>query len=69
LSTIIGVIKSGSMGWEGHIASMGDVPNVYKILVGKPEENILLGRPRRRWEDSIGMDHTEIGWKVWIGCI
>jgi hypothetical protein len=21
-----------------------------------------LGRPRRRWEDNIRMDHREIGW-------
>jgi hypothetical protein len=25
---------------------------VYKVLVGKPEGNRPLGRPRRRWEDD-----------------
>jgi hypothetical protein len=30
---------------------------VYKVLVGKRP----LGRPRRRWEDGIRMDLTEIG--------
>jgi hypothetical protein len=31
---------------------MGKMINVYKILVGKPEVNIPLWRPRRRWEDN-----------------
>jgi hypothetical protein len=30
---------------------MGDMRNVYNILVGKPEGKKLLGRPGRRWED------------------
>jgi hypothetical protein len=30
--------------------------------VGKPEGKRPLGRPRRRWEDSIKMDHREIEW-------
>jgi hypothetical protein len=32
------------------------------ILVGKPEGKRPLGRPRRRWVDSIKMDLREIGW-------
>jgi hypothetical protein len=36
--------------------------NVYRVLVGKPEEKRQLGRPRRRWEDGIRMDLREIGW-------
>jgi hypothetical protein len=32
---------------------------VYRILVGKPEGKIPLGRPRRRWEDNIKMDLQE----------
>jgi hypothetical protein len=35
--------------------------------VGKLEGNRPLGRPRRRWEDEIGMDLREIGWGVCIG--
>jgi hypothetical protein len=34
---------------------------VYKVLVGKPEGKIPLGRPRRRWEDGVRMDLREIG--------
>jgi hypothetical protein len=40
---------------------MGEERNVYKILVGKPEGKISLGRRRRRWENGIRMDLTEIG--------
>jgi hypothetical protein len=35
--------------------------NAYKILVGKPEGKIPLGRPRRRWVDNIKMDLRESG--------
>jgi hypothetical protein len=41
---------------------MGEKRNVYRILVGKPEGNRPLGRPRRRWVDNIKMDLREIGW-------
>jgi hypothetical protein len=34
---------------------------VYKVLVGKPEGKIPIGRPRRRWEDGNRMDLGEIG--------
>jgi hypothetical protein len=34
---------------------------VYRVLVGKPEGKIPLGRPRRRWEDNIRMDLQEVG--------
>jgi hypothetical protein len=40
---------------------------VYRVLVGKAEGKIPLGRPRRRWEDEIRMDLREIGLGVWIG--
>ena len=32
-----------------------------KILTGNPTGKILLGRPRRRWENIIRMDLEEIG--------
>jgi hypothetical protein len=37
--------------------------NAHKIVVGKPEENTPLGRPRQRWEDNIRTDLREIGWE------
>jgi len=38
---------------------MGEMRNVFKILVGKPEGKRPLGR-RRRWVDNIRMDIREI---------
>jgi hypothetical protein len=40
---------------------MGEMRNVYKISVTKPEEKRSLGRPRCRWEDNIKMDLREAG--------
>jgi hypothetical protein len=40
---------------------MGEERGVHRVLVGKPEEKMSLGRPRRRWEDNIKMDLQEIG--------
>jgi hypothetical protein len=50
------------MRWTGHVASVGEERNVYRVLMGKPEGRRPLGRPRRRWEDGIRMDLREIGW-------
>jgi hypothetical protein len=35
--------------------------NANNICVGKPEGKRPLGRPKRKWEDNIRMDFTEIG--------
>jgi hypothetical protein len=56
---IIKVIKSRRMGWVGHVACMGEMRNIYKILIGEPEGNRLLRRPGYRWEDNIRMDLKE----------
>jgi len=40
---------------------MGERRGVFRALVGKPEGNRSLGRPRRRWEDNIKMDLEEEG--------
>jgi hypothetical protein len=40
---------------------MGERRGVYRVLVGKPERNRPLRRPRRRWEDDIKMDLQEMG--------
>jgi hypothetical protein len=53
---IVRVTKSRRMRWAGHVARMGDRINVYRVLVGKPEGERPLGRPRRRWNDNIKMD-------------
>ena len=62
------VIKSRKMRWAGHVASMGERRDLYRILVGKPEGKRSLGRHRRRWEDNIMMDLQEVGCEImdWI---
>jgi hypothetical protein len=47
------------------VARNGEERNVYRVLMGKPEEKRPLGRPRRRWENGIRMYLREIGW----GCV
>jgi hypothetical protein len=42
---------------------MGEMKNMYEILVGKPEGRKQLGRLRRRWEDNTRTDPREIGWE------
>jgi len=42
------VIKSRRIRWAGHVASMGEEREVYRVLVGKPEE-------RDHWGD-LGVD-------------
>jgi hypothetical protein len=39
----------------------GEERGVHRVLVGKTEGEIPLGRPRRRWEDTIKMDLQEVG--------
>jgi hypothetical protein len=53
---IIKVIKSRMVGWAGHITGMGEMRNVYNILVGKYEGKKQLRRLRRQWEYNIRMD-------------
>ena len=49
------------MRWAGHVARMGEGRDVYRVLVGKPEGNKPMGRPRHRWDDNIKMDLQEVG--------
>jgi hypothetical protein len=63
LPNIVRVVKSRRMRWAGHVARMGEGRGVHRVLVGKPDGNRPLGRPRRRWEDNIKMDLQEV-WGV-----
>jgi len=42
---------------------------VYRVLVGKPEGKIPMGRPRCKWVTNIRMDLQEVGcvYMDWIG--
>jgi hypothetical protein len=39
---------------------MGERRGVFWALVGKPEGERALGRPRHRWEDNIMVDLQEV---------
>jgi hypothetical protein len=67
--SIIRIIKSRRIRWEGHVARMGEKRNVYRLMVGKLKIKRPLGRPRHRWIDNIKMDLLEVGVGVvdWIG--
>ena len=42
-------------------STYGKRRDVYRVLVGKPEEKSPVGRLRHRWEDNIKMDFQEVG--------
>ena len=44
------------------MARMGREEVLYRVLGGRPEGRRALGRRRRRWEDNIKMDLTEVEW-------
>jgi hypothetical protein len=52
--SVIRMIKSRNTRWVGHVARMREKMNSHRILVGKPEGNRPLGRPRRRWIGTSG---------------
>jgi hypothetical protein len=43
------------MRWVGHVARIADRSGVCGDLVEKPEGKRPLGRPRRRWDDNMGL--------------
>jgi hypothetical protein len=55
------------MRWAGHVARMGKDRGVHRMLMGKPEGKMPLGRPRCRWGDNIKIDLQEVGGFVGTG--
>ena len=45
----------------GVCSPYGERRGVNMVLVGKPEGNKPLGRPRSRWDNNIKMDLQEMG--------
>jgi hypothetical protein len=41
---------------------MREKRNVYRIVGGKPEGKIPLGKSRHRWEENVKVNFREIGW-------
>jgi len=53
---VIRRIKSRRMRWAGHVVRIGTTRRAHRVLVGSPEGNRTLGRPRHKWENNIKMD-------------
>jgi hypothetical protein len=56
ISNIATEVKQRKTECETHVAHMKKMRNAYKVLVGKPEGKIPLGRLWCRWEDNLKMD-------------
>ena len=67
---IVRVIKSRRVRLLGHVAGMEEGRSAFKILTRTPTEKIPLGKPRRRQEGNIRMNHKGIGAnrKNWVDC-
>jgi hypothetical protein len=50
---------------------MGAKRNARRLMVGKPDGNRRLGRPRRKWVDNIKIDigEVECSGVDWIGLV
>jgi hypothetical protein len=46
---------------SGECSTHGARKSVYRVLMGKPEGNRSLGKPRHRRKDNIKMDLEEVG--------
>jgi hypothetical protein len=64
---IVRVIKSRTIRWAWHVASMGERRGLYRVLVGKPEGKRPLGVPRHRWEDNNVLRWIFRKWDVVVG--
>jgi hypothetical protein len=52
-------MKENEMG--GACGTYGRKEKCYRVSVGRSEGKRPLGKPRLRWEQSIKMDHQEVG--------
>jgi hypothetical protein len=49
---------------SGACSAYGERRDVFRVLVGKPEGKIPMGRHKHRWEENIEMDLQEVG--CWV---
>ena len=47
----------------------GERRGIYRVLVGKPDEEQPVRKPCRRWKDNIKVYLKEVGWGPWTGLI
>jgi hypothetical protein len=46
---------------------MEEKRNAFRLLVGKPEGNRSLGRPRQRWVDNVKLDRDK--WRALVNSV
>jgi hypothetical protein len=51
----IWVIKPRRMKWTGHVARVGEMSGLYRVLVGKTEGKRPLGRTKLSWDHNINI--------------
>ena len=59
---IIRIIKSRRIRWAEHVACTGEMRGAYRVLVGKPDGNRSLERPRHKWGYNIKIYLQEVEW-------
>ena len=52
------VIKPRGMRWVRKVVCIG----AYRVLVGRPDQKTLLGKPGHSWEDNIKRNLQVVGW-------
>jgi hypothetical protein len=57
------------MRWEGHVACIGEMRNMYKILVGNLEGKRPVGRYGHKWEVILKCTVGKYVGRVWIGVV
>jgi hypothetical protein len=54
-------LNTYSFSHRAHVARTEERRVAYRVLVGKPDGKIQLGRPRLRWEDNMKIDLQKVG--------
>jgi hypothetical protein len=57
---IVDDIKIRNLRWAGHVIRMADEGLPEKVLIGKLHNTRPMGKPRKRWEDVVRRDTSQI---------
>jgi hypothetical protein len=61
-------VKLGRLQWAGHVIRMPEERIPRKVMMGRLEGVTPIGRPRKRWMDSVQTDVKELlevkNWKA-----
>jgi hypothetical protein len=55
---VIRKIRSENIRQEAYAARIGEVTNIYEVLVGILEDKMIVERPRRMWEITMLLKET-----------